>query len=131
MSITPPRAVDPFAAFLNLVINGLITGVAAPTLEAAAEAQVPILAAPIIKQIFEDIVGYVAGKISVTEQQGVLTIVFDVEKDSKLYALAGAALALKQAQDSGDQHAIDEAKQKAIEGWGNLVHWGGVASVKS
>ncbi|MGZ6468425.1 MAG: hypothetical protein ACXWQJ_14090 [Bdellovibrionota bacterium] len=124
-----PRDIDPVAAFLNTLISGLTTGVEVPLIEGAAESQVPFLALPIVKQLFEYIVEYAAGKLSIAEQQGVLVIVFNVEMDSKLHGVMRSALDLQNARKSGDQNAIDAAKQKAIDQWGNLIHFGGIAPV--
>ena len=63
-STTVPVPVDPVAVFFTNFINQLMTGVAAPAIEAAAEAQVPFLALPIVKQLFEAIVNELAGKLS-------------------------------------------------------------------
>lgn len=126
---TPPVAVDPVGAFAVSVISQLMDGVAAPLIEAAAETAEPELAWPIVKQIFEATVGYLAGKLSVMEQEGVLQLVFAIEEDSKLYSMGQALLVLQAANASGDPNAISKATQDAANQWGSTIHWPGVAPI--
>ena len=130
-STTVPVPVDPVAVFFTNFINQLMTGVAAPAIEAAAEAQVPFLALPIVKQLFEAIVNALAGKLSILEQQGALMIIFQIEQASTLYKLTASLKAIQDAHASGDQNAIDQAKQDAINQWASTIHFPGVAPVQS
>lgn len=126
-----PQTTDQLAALINIILNGLTTGVAAPAIETTAEAEAPVLAAPVIKQIFEDVINYLAGKLSIAEQTGALEIVFSVQEDSRLYALGKALLALQAAQKQGDPNAISSATNAAVNQWGSIIHWPGLAPVSS
>ena len=128
---TPPQTTDAFGATIVQILGGLATGLEAPVIEAAAEAAEPILAAPIVKQIFEAIVGSLVGDFTLAEGGGALKVVFTVQNDSKLYSLGKAALAVQAAQASGDPAAISTATQNEVNQWGNLIHWGGVSPVSS
>jgi hypothetical protein len=127
----PPQAIDPIAKFFNTVISGLTTGLGAPVVEAAAEVEVPFLAEPIIKQLFEALVNYFAGKLSIVEQQGALQLVFAVEEGTKLYDLGQAMLALQQARAGGNPDAISAAQQNAVNQWGSAIHFSGIAPVQN
>lgn len=124
-----PVLVDPVAAFVTDIIAKLMSGMAAPALTKAAEAAYPWLALPVIKQIFEAIVNEIAGKISVVLEQGAVKIVFQIEAGTKLAVLASSLEALKKAHDAGDPNAISDAEQKAIDQWGAIIHFPGLAPV--
>lgn len=126
-----PVLIDPVANFLNTLINGLTTKVAAPALEAALESQAPFLAAPVVKQLFEAAIGYLAGKISVVEQDGIIQLVFNIEQSDALYNLSQSLIALQNAQKSGDQNAISQATQDAANKWASIIHFSGVSPVQS
>lgn len=124
-----PVLVDPVAAFVTDIIAKLMSGVAAPAIISAAEAAYPWLSLPVIKQIFEAIVKEVAGKISIVMEQGAIRIVFQIEAGTKLAILASSLEALKKAHDSGDTNAISDAEQKAIDQWGAIIRFPGLAPV--
>ena len=126
-----PQTTDAFAAALVDVISGLANNLAAPAIDAAAEADAPILAVPVIKQIFEAIVGELVGELTINLEGPILRVVFTIQESSKIYALGKAAVALQQAQASGDPNAISTATQNEIDQWSNLIHWGGTAPVQS
>ena len=87
------------------------------------------LAEPIIKQIFEAVVNYAAGKFSIDVQGGALKVVFAVQADEKLYDTLLKLAAYQKAQANGDTDAQSQALNDAVNSWGNLFHFGGVAPV--
>ena len=124
-----PRQIDPIGSLVVDIIAALTSKLEVPAIEAAAEAAQPVLALPVIKQIFEFLVSEFAGKLAIEEEGLALRLVFKVEADSRLLQLSQAALALQKANQSGDEDAISKATQDAVNQWGNVIHWGGVAPV--
>jgi hypothetical protein len=122
---------DQLAATIVSIISQITNNVEAPAIDSAAEAAEPFLAWPVIKQIFEAVIGDLTGKMAIVEEEGALQIVFNIQADSKLSALAQSALALQKANQTGDAGAISQATQNAINQWGAIIHFGGVAPVNS
>jgi hypothetical protein len=123
---TEPKLVNPVGDLVNKVISMLVTGVAAPAIEKFAEAEFPPLDWPIVKQIFEHVVENFAGKLSFSMQDGAIVIVVNVQTGSELHSTLSALADLQAAHKAGDPHAIEQARQKAIDSWGNIIHWDGI-----
>lgn len=121
-----PVEINPIASFLTKFVSMAITQAGAPALEAFAETELPFLAAPVVKQIFEYAINQFAQKLSVSTQNGIITLVVDVQTDSELHGILTAALALNAANASGDTNAISKATQDAISAWGDVIHWDGI-----
>lgn len=115
------------AQFFVDLISGLGENVAAPILEATAEADVPFLALPIVKQIFEYVVSNLIDKIDILVEDGVIQIVFKAEAAEHEMALANALLALKNAHATGDPNNVNQALQNAVAAWQQALTFGGIA----
>lgn len=123
-----PVKENAFASFINKLISMLVTGVAAPVIEKFAEEQFPPLALPVVKQIFEHLVDKYAGKLSFAMQDGALTIVIDIQTDAELRATLKSLADLQEAHKRGNPDEIKKAVEKAMDDWGDIIHWDGIAT---
>ncbi len=123
-----PVQINAAGSFVNKLIAMLVTGVAAPAIEKFAEAELPFLAFPVVKQIFEYILEEYAGKLSFALQDGAIVIVFDVQTGTELHGVISSLTELQAAHKLGDKDAIKKATDKAMDSWGDLIHWDGIAS---
>lgn len=132
MSDTPsiPTGTNSTAQTVGDIASGTVN-VVETTVEKLAEADVPILAAPVVKTLFEMVVGwlfgYIARAFSLFGIQMTIIIQTGAEVSSDNKALA----ALVAAQKSGDPVAIQKALaafQLAVQ---NLGHADGSATPSS
>jgi hypothetical protein len=127
---TEPVITNPVATFLNTVVGGLLTGITAPAIDLAAEAAFPLLGFPIIKEIFEYAIKELAGQISINIQDGIVSIVINIETNSELHNLLSVLAAVNAAHKSGNANDIAKAIDDAGTAWDNLGHFDGIAVPK-
>lgn len=124
-----PTQTNSFAQLVVDIISGLIEGVGAQALEATAEIDIPLLAAPVIKQVFEFVVEKELAKISIGVEQGAVTIIFNIQTDNEVSRAIKATLALKAAKAKGDPNEIKQADDDADKAYQDLIHWDGTVSL--
>lgn len=120
-----PSANDTTATTVNKIIHDLVFDVAVGAAENAAIAQVPLLGLPIIKQIFDVLVGFVAGKIADQLEHVATFTVIDIQTDQESSNYQKATDQLTQAVQSGNPALISVAKENARNALASLIHFDG------
>lgn len=100
---------------------------AAGVAETAIEAQVPFLAVPGIKQIFEALFGWIAGKISEALQNVATFTVIDIQVGSEESGISQALANLIAAEKTGNAQTIQAAITAYQEAQSALIHDDGSA----
>lgn len=106
-------------------INSVIFEAVVVSVETYAEAQIPLLAAPVLKQIFEFIVEKIAGLLEEQLQTFVAFTIIDLGEASKNQAYKQAVSDLQIALHKGDPNGITQAKASFKDTFSTLVHWSG------
>lgn len=99
-------------------------------LEKAAETAEPVLAAPIIKQIFEGFVNWLLGLAS---RAGQILVTFGITREQgnlENSSLVAAEKEVETAIQSGDAHAIEKAEQDFQRAQSGAVNSDGSAQPK-
>lgn len=127
---TPPKplpTVDQAASIADKAVVDIVQDLI-PLAEAAAIAQVPLLGAPFIKQIWEAVFKWVCDLFG--SAAGLLTgfVVMDIQKAVALEKCAHAISAINAAKQSGDKDAIDKASDQADAAAAGVLHY--IGSVK-
>lgn len=122
-----PTTTNPTATIANSVLHTLIYDVAVKAAEAEIIQAAPFMAAPVLKQIDELVLGYIAGKIYEKLALGATFVIIDSQTSQEAAAAHTAAAALTTALQSGDAGAITKAKADFTKAFGNLIHYDGSA----
>lgn len=117
---------DQLASQAHSTVQELIND-AIPIAEAAIIASAPFLATPFIRPIWEFFFKLLVQKISEALGVGASFIVMDIQKYTQVTSAASAIDALKDAQISGDQNAIDQARLAADAAAASLLRYNGDA----
>lgn len=129
---TDNQAVKIVDDFLKGIVNDVVIAAA----KAAAMAAIPWLAWPVISQLFDALLNWIGDYIYTAMAEWSTVGVIDVQTwiENSDYKTAVTQLAdarneaiknLRAAGTSGDQDAINAAKQKFKDTFQNLVHWDG------
>lgn len=122
-----PTTTNPTATLANDVLHALIFDVAVKAAEAEIIAAAPIMAAPILKQIDEAVLNFVAGKIYEKLALGATFVIIDAQTSQEAAAANVAAARLKAALATGDDAQITQAKGDFTDAFSKLVHYDGSA----
>lgn len=110
---------------VETVVNGAITSA-----KALALVQAPWLNWPVVKQVFD----YLMGKISTALIKAMgdysTFVIIDLQTSAQRDAYLRAMDALKAADAAGDPNAIDEALKEARARLGNLIRFDGSSSAR-
>ena len=117
---TNPQA-DKADEFIKSVIFKAII----PYVTAAIIADMPILGAPIIKQILNLILSYIGGKFEAELSQYVNFGIIDRMTDTEKEQYNQAVEETKAAYAGGDPDAISKAKENFKDKLGKLIHFDG------
>jgi hypothetical protein len=118
---TIPTETNTAAGKVDAAINSAIQ-TAIPAVEALVYADAPFLAIPVVKQLFEALLGYLAGKFSsVLQDVGTFTVI-DVQVSNEQSAVTRALATLNAAKASGDTQAIMTAEQNYANAISSLIH---------
>lgn len=120
----PAPQTNALAAFLSGVIHAAATGgeIAA---KAFVAVEAPFLNLPVVR-IFTNYVIHACAMAAYQTFATIVTmIVIDVQTRGEAAAAIAAAKKLQEAQDAGDQTAIDKATQDAIDAYAKLVQGDG------
>jgi len=104
----------------NVIFEATVTAV-----EKYSEAQLPFLALPIVKQIFEFIVEKLSGLLKEQLENFVAFTIIDMQEASKNAAYKQSIMSLQIALHGGDADAIAKAKSDFKSTLADLVHWSG------
>lgn len=99
-------------------------------LKMLAESQFPFLATPVIRQIFEFIVGTLMQKLSVLIQEDVTVLILNFQTEAEKKAFNAAMEKLKKFPIGGDPNELNEALKKAKAAMDALGHWDGISVPK-
>lgn len=126
--MSDPATINQLATTINGVLKDLITGGGASVVEASLITQYPFLGLPIIRQLFEWVVGLVAGDIYEQAAMAATKIVIDVQVDLEVSKTSDAFKSLQMAIASGDPGAIQKASSDLNDAYSSLIHSDGSAS---
>lgn len=122
-----PTTTNQTATVVNQIIHDAIFDVAVQAAETAATAEFPFLGAPVVKQIFDAVVNYVAGKIYSALAQTATFTVIDVQVSQEDSAVNKAVASLNATVNSNDQAAIQKANEDFKNAIASLIHYDGSA----
>lgn len=114
-----------------VAVDGVIHTIFTVGLTAGSEViktYVPWLRLPVISQIFDAVVNKYGAMIDQAIQNSATFMVLNIQTSSENNAFKDSVTALKQAQTTGDQNAIQKARDDFKKNLGNLVHWDGSSS---
>lgn len=123
-----PTTTNQTATDADKVIHGLIFDVAVQAAEAEIISAVPLMGAPVIKQIDEEILKLVAEKIYQKLALGVNFVIIDSQTGAEAASANAAREELKKAINGGDADAISQATKDFMASFGKLVHADGSAT---
>lgn len=115
------------ATIANDVLHAIIFDVAVKAAEGEIIAAAPVMGFPVVKQIQEAVVNFVADKIYEKLALGATFAIIDAQTSQEAAAANDSAIKLKTAIQGGNQDAIDQAKQVFANSFGKLVHYDGSA----
>lgn len=125
--VNPPQTTNTEASLVDSIIQDInTTGV--QIVEKLAEADVPALALPVIKQVFEFVLGFIDLYISKAEQMGATFAVIDGQIYSEQNGMTKALASVMSAEKGGDPNAIKQAIQNYANAQSALVHFDGSKS---
>jgi hypothetical protein len=116
------------ASVADSVIHSLVFDLAVKAVEADLLAAFPILNLPIIKQLQNLIVQYIAGKIYSALATMATFAIIDVQVNEEAKDAHTAIANLQLAITNGDQNEINKAKSDFTSSFQKLVHYDGSAS---
>lgn len=122
-----PQTENKAATVADQFLHKLIFDVAARAAEAEIIAIAPIMGAPIIKQLDEEAIKFVCGKIYESLAKGVTFTIIDAQTNKEAADANVAKDALKAALQGSDQNAIDQASKDFDQAFEKLVHSDGLA----
>lgn len=121
---TQPVSSNPFAAFINGLINAILTA-GEDAAKTYISVQAPWLMWPIINIFTNSILDGLVSSIETQTAQLVYMAVDVAESSIENSALKSAASQLQAAQASGDQNAIATATQNMVNAYRNLGAFNG------
>ncbi len=104
--MSTPTTTNKTADTVNSIIKG-IENIAVPMIEAALIAKFPLLGAPVVKQITEEVEQVLANYVATYAEQGADFLVIDAQVDSE-------ESKLENAQKEGASDAAFQAAQSAL-----------------
>lgn len=123
---------DPTTTNSTATMADNIISATASTLEKVTEdmiiADVPLLATPIIKQLWEGLFNWIMGYASRAAQTGATFAVIDTQVNSEQSGMSSALAALVAAEKSGDANAIQKAIQAYQAAQSSLINSNGSAT---
>lgn len=122
-----PTTENPVATVVNSILKELIENVGETAAEAAIIADVPWLGVPVVKQVFEYLLGFVGSYIYKQAAWGATKIIIDVQTKMEASAAYSAFQNLQMAIASGDPGAITKASQDLDKAYAALIHFDGSA----
>lgn len=122
-----PTTTNQSATDADKVIHALIFDVAVKAAEAEIITAVPLMGLPVIKQIDEAVLKFVAGKIYEKLSLGATFAIIDTQTNIEAAATNAAVTMLKTAIQGGAQSDIDQATDAFKAAFGKLVHLDGSA----
>jgi hypothetical protein len=123
-----PTTTNGAATIADKVLHALIFDVAVSAAEAEIIAVVPAMGLPILKQIDEAVIKFVAEKIYTALALGATFAIIDAQTSAEASAANEAATNLKQALTGGDPNAVTKATEDFKAAFGKLVHYDGSAT---
>jgi hypothetical protein len=120
-----PTTSNQTADAVNSVIHSAIFTLAVNAAETELLAAFPVLNFPVIKQLQNLIVQYIAGKIYDALSTLATFQIIDVQVNSEAAATQTAISNLKTAIESGNENAISKAKNDFSQAFANLIHYDG------
>lgn len=124
-----PTTVNQPAVIADEVLHALIFDVAVKSVEAQLVAAVPELGLPIISQLVDAAIQWLAGKIYEALAKGATFTIIDAQTSIEAKQANDAATALKGALAGGNPDEIDKAKKDFSDAFGKLVRLDGSAPV--
>ena len=118
---TTPETSNKTAGTVDTVIN-VSTEAIVSTVETMIIADVPLLGVPVVKQLWESLLGWIAGYFSKAMQNGATFAVIDTQVNSEEKGVSSALAALIAAEKSGDKNAIQTAIKNYATENSSLIH---------
>ena len=106
-------------------IQSILYDVVLVGVEAAAKAEVPFLALPVISQVFDFFVGQIGSLIYKQLELYVAFEIIDLQVAHEASNYKNAVDDLHKAHESGDTDAINKARANFKSTLGNLIHYDG------
>lgn len=122
------NTINQTATAADKAIHSLIFDVAVRAAESEIIAMAPAMGWPILKQIDEAILNFVAGKIYEKLSLGATFAIIDSQTSIEAKVANDAAASLRSAIQIGDQDAINHATTDFKSAFGKLVHLDGSAA---
>lgn len=123
MADEPVQSLTPVEQLAANEIKNLVLNVALKAALTSIETQAPILALPVIRQVFEflatTLVGFVYGQLNQVVTFDIVDIHIGAEKE----AYEASVQSLKAALSKGDQSGIDQAKADFEKRLADLIHF--------
>lgn len=120
--MSEPTTNNQVAGIINGILKNIIEGAGEASVEAAVIMQVPWLGWPVIKQLFDGVLGVVAEEIYKQAAITATKIVIDVQVGLEESKTGDAFQNLQMAIASGDKVAIDKASTDLDTAYGDLIH---------
>lgn len=125
--MSTPSTTNQAATVVNNILQNIIEGSGVSVVEAAILIDVPWLGLPIIKQVFEYFLNFVASYIYVDAANTATKIVIDIQVNAEESVVISNFQELQQAIASGDQNAISKASSDLDSAYGSIIHSDGSA----
>lgn len=122
-----PTTDNQVAGVINDILKNVIEGAGVPVIEATMIADMPWLALPVVRQIFEYLLSKVAGYFYIEAAHAATKIVIDVQVNMEESAVINTFQTLQMAIASGDQDAIKKASDDLDGVYASLGHSDGSA----
>lgn len=120
-----PSTTNPALQTADSIIKFIIFDVVVNAAVAAAQAEVPFLALPIVRNLFSFLVGKVAGLIYTELETNVSFAIIDHQTQAEAAEYEKSKAALYAAHLKGEQDAIEKAKADFRASLGKLIHYDG------
>lgn len=122
-----PTTTNQAATVADKVLHALIFDVAVNAAEAAIISAAPLMDAPVLKQIDEMVIKFVAGKIYDALAKGTTFAIIDAQTSTEAANANSTEAALKIALAGGNNDAIEKTTQDFKDAFEKLVHLDGSA----
>lgn len=123
-----PSTTNGAATVANSLIHLAIFNVAVTVAETALFAEFPFLNLPVVKQIIQFIINWVAGKVYGALGLMLTYGIIDIQVAGQEAVMGQATINLKAAYQSGDPDATKKATDEFKAALAALIHWNGSAS---
>jgi len=120
-----PQLKNQFLAAIDAILNGLINGLGGDLIFAAAVAEAPWLGWPIISSIVKLVIGRLTSKIYGSLEPPVALAIIKFQNKQEKDAYDASVKAIENARKTGNQDAIDKAKQDRNNAIDNIIHYNG------